>query len=335
MTQLHTAIRNGEVSKVADLISGKARPGFRLGYFRGIALVNSKNWDGDTPLHLVISKYSENPSDYQLILSYLLTANADKNITNFFGYNSLHLAAIKGLVRVVRLLLECGAAIDVLTCSKNRDSAVTITTALGYAALHGHDEVIEEIFKFNPRIEGLSGPNTITPLQAAAASGKISTVKLLLSKGANINSVSNLGAFSCRTPLWYAFDYGFKNNNDFTVAKFLLGSGADVNAGRYLYPCLGVMALNIKMRAKADELLSNIIIGMKHKEKIKCLITIDRALYIQYETNKIYVSNPARLFIETERADKPVRYVPNRDFTDLVAEKNVTHTECKSSLRLT
>ena len=67
-----------------------------------------------------------------------------------------------------------------------------------------------------------------TPLSAAAYFGHKEVVRLLISKGADVNTTVTSGDFKGETPLHNAAWQGHKE-----VAELLIAKGADVNAKRY------------------------------------------------------------------------------------------------------
>jgi len=325
MTELHFAIRERNIKKSLDLIFGRTwslRPA--ITFITRVSLIDTKDWNGDTPLHMVVSNYKKNHQACHTILEALLRAGANTEAINAEGCTPLHIAAANGLIEPVRLLLQAGAKVDTCVQKKYERYVETPTTALGYAAFNGHDDVIEELFKCEdkPEINGIIGSNTITPLQAAAASGKITTVQLLLDKGAKVNDIISFNIFSCRTPLWYAMDYGFKNYGDFSIAKLLLINEADPNAGRcpYVLEISAEMALDLKMRTKVDELLSEIIQEMDELDNIRASVTLDGGLNIQYGNIKLYISSHEMLHIIENDPLHTIRYKPTLDIRDLLPD---------------
>ena len=153
-------------------------------------------------------------------------------------------ACLTGRLEVVRLLLELGADLNVThqnplveACTFRRINVVKLLisyganvnardhnghTSLGVACGCGFDDVAEvlldhgaDMYLFIPQ-----GPNKLNPLIIACMNGNVSTVKLLLDRGADINYVCD-----GRTPLLTACQHG-----DIRVTRYLLKRGADANA---------------------------------------------------------------------------------------------------------
>lgn len=102
--------------------------------------------------------------------------NIDFERTNAAGENALMMAAYQGLLPIVKLLVE------------TYDVEVNKTgwTALHYAATNGYDDIVKYLLDHAAYIDAES-PNASTPLMMAAMGGHITTVKLLLDEGADMN----------------------------------------------------------------------------------------------------------------------------------------------------
>ncbi|MCO5398763.1 ankyrin repeat domain-containing protein [Ralstonia soli] len=96
--------------------------------------------------------------------------------TNAAGENALMMAAYQGLLPIVKLMVE------------TYDVEVNKTgwTALHYAATNGYDDIVKYLIDHAAYIDAES-PNATTPLMMAAMGGHITTVKLLLDEGADMN----------------------------------------------------------------------------------------------------------------------------------------------------
>ncbi len=102
--------------------------------------------------------------------------NLDFERTNAAGENALMMAAYQGLLPMVKLMVE------------TYDVEVNKTgwTALHYAATNGYDDIVKYLLDHAAYIDAES-PNATTPLMMATMSGHITTVKLLLDEGADMN----------------------------------------------------------------------------------------------------------------------------------------------------
>ena len=160
----------------------------------------------------------------------------------------LHHAALSGVRECAAALVEAGA----LQCAWNKDRRTPLNLAKGETRtyllglvdapvkasdgtlLHAaawkenRDAVVELLNRgASPNIANLFG---VTPLQAAAQSGHLEVVKLLVARGARVNPCRspfqhNDGLYSGDHPLAHAAIFGHKEVIDFLVAK-----GADPKA---------------------------------------------------------------------------------------------------------
>lgn len=102
--------------------------------------------------------------------------NIDFERTNATGENALMMAAYQGLLPMVKLMVE------------TYDVEVNKTgwTALHYAATNGYDDIVKYLLDHAAYIDAES-PNATTPLMMVVMGGHITTVKLLLDEGADMN----------------------------------------------------------------------------------------------------------------------------------------------------
>ena len=100
------------------------------------------------------------------------------------GVTALHVAAEKGHVEVVRLLLEAGAKQDAVDSNG--------ATALHRAAKRGHSEVVRLLLEAGADT-GRTNDVTVTALHLAARGGHLEVVRLLLETGAKQDVVDSNG----------------------------------------------------------------------------------------------------------------------------------------------
>lgn len=124
-----------------------------------------------------------------------------------FGTTVLHAAALRGLKKGVRLLLDAGANIDA-------EGGLALQTSI----LQGHEEIAEMLLKAGANVRCQRNP-----LLAAAARGLKEVVVRLIEAGLDVNMPSNQGTF--RVPLQAAAHAGHM-----AIVKLLLDAGANVNA---------------------------------------------------------------------------------------------------------
>ena len=126
--------------------------------------------------------------------------------------NALTLAASKGDIKDVRLILERGANFLNLPGAESR-------TALQWASKNGHGAVVQMLLDHGADVNlecALSG----TALHTASSQGHSAIVEILLCNGADVNAIN----LACETPLHLAADQGYH-----TITQLLLICGADVN----------------------------------------------------------------------------------------------------------
>lgn len=156
----------------------------------------------------------------------------------------LHLAADRGLVEIVGLLLERGAAtevvdgenitpLDLVAMSRfpNGDQSLTLLRAAGAResiftaiALGDEDRAIAMLDR-DPLLVSTRGPIWFTPLDLASRFGRERVVSRLLGMGAPVD-VANPAH---NTALWLACQSGEDDTRRIAVARRLLDAGADPN----------------------------------------------------------------------------------------------------------
>ena len=140
-------------------------------------------------------------------------------------FTPLMLAAQRGLQRSTKLLLERGADVN----AKSESSGNT-ATPLGTALNNGNEEVAALLIEHGADLnavglEGKVGEVTVsaTPLMLATMKGLQCSIKLLLERGADVDTKCEKSGYTV-TPLGMALDL------DEEVAALLIEHGADVNA---------------------------------------------------------------------------------------------------------
>ena len=127
-------------------------------------------------------------------------------------------AAKSGDLEAVKKQLKQGTAVDATT------DEIDAYTALGWAAYHGHRDVVEFLLEKGAKID-VQNHSGYTPLMAAAQTSHNKIVRVLLDKGANPNLATKNGD----TALIYASMFGSAE----TVSA-LLEKGADRKATNQL-----------------------------------------------------------------------------------------------------
>ena len=139
-------------------------------------------------------------------VSRLLEKGANPDLANRDGYTPLMIAAKDKNLNMAQVLIAAGAQLDI----RNRYGE----TAIMLASYHGLTELVRLFYIKDAEINH-SGWN---PLTYAAYGGHLDTLRLLLSGGANINSITDNGS----TALMMAV-----RGNHVDAVSLLLDQGAD------------------------------------------------------------------------------------------------------------
>ncbi|KAF0698896.1 hypothetical protein As57867_010456, partial [Aphanomyces stellatus] len=114
------------------------------------------------------------------------------------GLAPLHMAATKGKVDVLKLLLDRGALVD-MAAGENNDC----NTPLMMACRHGHHEAVKFLFDRGAKLS-MTNKNNNTPLLVALAASHQDVALYLL----DVNAAVNVRNTEGRTPLSYASELG-------------------------------------------------------------------------------------------------------------------------------
>uniref|UniRef100_A0A8C5EHP3 Inversin n=1 Tax=Gouania willdenowi TaxID=441366 RepID=A0A8C5EHP3_GOUWI len=193
------------------------------------SLLNWQDYEGRTPLHFAVADGNEAVVE-------VLTSYEGCNVTaydNLFR-TPLHWAALLGHAKIVHLLLERNTSGTVPSDSQGAtplhygaqsNNAETVgvflshpsvkdepdlegRTAFMWAAGKGSDDVICTMLALSPHIDiNMADKYGGTALHAASLSGHVSTVKLLLEKGAMVDPMDVMK----HTPLFRACEMGYRD----------------------------------------------------------------------------------------------------------------------------
>ncbi|XP_054637873.1 inversin isoform X2 [Dunckerocampus dactyliophorus] len=193
------------------------------------SLLNWQDYEGRTPLHFAVADGNEAVVE-------VLTSYEGCNVTaydNLFR-TPLHWAALLGHAKIVHLLLERNTSGTIPSDSQGAtplhygaqsNNAETVgvflshpsvkdepdlegRTAFMWAAGKGSDDVIRTMLDLTPHIDiNMADKYGGTALHAASLSGHVSTVKLLLEKGAMVDSLDVMK----HTPLFRACEMGHRD----------------------------------------------------------------------------------------------------------------------------
>ena len=143
----------------------------------------------------------------------LLNEGLDVNGMNEDGWSALMVAASKGSMEILKLLIENGAALDV----KNRQGG---QTALIFAAHWGHTEVVRYLIAKGANLN-VQMDDGWTALIDSISRGNLEVAKILIESGADTNVKSNTG--------WTALmAAAYENHPD--IVDLLIKGGADVKS---------------------------------------------------------------------------------------------------------
>ena len=171
---------------------------------------------------MIECKYIDFSTSYLIrSLYHILTFQANVNQTDERGRTPLQISALRGHVKVVRVLLShLNIEIDHRDCDKE--------TALWAACMYKYNnyKVIELLL--NPPHGNGANPNLAendgcTPLWIAASRGDTKCVEILIKYGADLNIADNSGV----TPLFVAVQ-----NGKTRIVDMLIAANADANISR-------------------------------------------------------------------------------------------------------
>ncbi|XP_056617944.1 B-cell lymphoma 3 protein [Triplophysa dalaica] len=184
-----------------------------------IAAATHQDEDGDTPLHIAVVK--ENGELVWWLIEIFRRAHRDLDIFNNLRQTPLHLAVITHQLNLVKALLDAGADPGAL----DRHGQ----TALHLCCEHGEANCLDVILRHylhnpSPHLE-IRNYEGLTPLHLAVQNRDKKLAKILLDRGAEINSGDNK---SGRSPLMHAVE-----NDCIDMVSLLIESRCDVNAQSY------------------------------------------------------------------------------------------------------
>jgi len=178
--------------------------------------------EGFTPLHLVAKNGKDNG-----LLQILLFHKANVHVSTKWGCTPLHLAVMFGTETIVKTLVDHNADVNAsfsLTLTgylcKIYGSVIRGETALHRSCYRSKTEIMRKLLDSKVIVLDAKDINGRTPLFLAIEGGREEMVRILISYGSNVNTMSNKG----QTPLGAAVKRG-----DLQIVTVLIESGANVN----------------------------------------------------------------------------------------------------------
>ncbi|XP_070984360.1 nuclear factor of kappa light polypeptide gene enhancer in B-cells inhibitor, alpha b [Oncorhynchus clarkii lewisi] len=162
--------------------------------------LNQYNHQRQTPLHLaVITEQAE-------IVERLLKAGCDPTLVDDSGNTALHIACRKGSLTCFSVLTQtqgCSTQLPAIMATPNYSGQ----NCLHLVSIHGFLSLVESLVDLGADIDAQEQCNGRSPLHLAVDLQNLDLVLLLVSKGANVNSLTYGG----HTP--YHLTYGRQNTS--------------------------------------------------------------------------------------------------------------------------
>ncbi|KAJ5364602.1 ankyrin repeat domain-containing protein 52 [Penicillium cataractarum] len=255
-TKLHHAVQAGDLGLVESLI-------------RNGANVNLKDEDGQTPLHYAAER------GFIECIEVLVKHDADLFVTDNSGFSPFLWAVVAG---------QEGATTGLLLMDADANSSSADgKSALAWAASLGWSSTAKLLVEHRASISVTRNKQQILPLEAAAASGNLPTVQLLLECGENPNYRDRDG--------WSAIHWAAEEGH-LEIVRLLLDAGANPNAvssyGTSPLHCAAngghVSIVSLLLLQRADPIKSTChgwtalhhAAFMGHSHVVQCLLEDDR-----------------------------------------------------------
>ena len=194
MTKLHHAVQAGDLGWCESLIQSGAS-------------VNSRDENGQTPLHYAAER------GFVECMEVLVKQGADLHAIDNSGFSPFLWAVVAGQEGAVTGLMFMEA--DANSCSADGKSALTWAASLGWSP------IAQMLVDHRASISDTRNTQQNLPLEEAAASGNLHTVRLLLECGEDPNLRDRDG--------WSAIHWAAEEGH-LEIVRLLLGAGANLNA---------------------------------------------------------------------------------------------------------
>jgi ankyrin repeat protein len=184
--------------------------------------VNAAEADGTTALHWAAR------ADHVEMVRMLLRAGADAKSSDRYGVTALHLAAVNGSAPIIKALVDAGADVNAVLPEGE--------TILMTAARTGRAEPLEILLNAGAKLDAVENWYGESALHWAAAENHADAVRLLASRGADVDRRSATQTYRRRsgqsilplgswTPLMYA-----ARENAIEAGRALASHGAQLDA---------------------------------------------------------------------------------------------------------
>mmetsp|Transcript_55 Transcript_55/g.92 ORF Transcript_55/g.92 Transcript_55/m.92 type:complete len:251 (-) Transcript_55:170-922(-) len=172
---IHLAAWKGDKAMVERFVQEKED----MGYPAMETLQARDGVTGDTPLHKAVE------NEQTALVQWLLEQGVMPNVKDTHGVTPLHVAAIKGYVSLVQLLLDSDNTVKKVT-DANGD------TAVHWACTKGHLEVLDLLLSRGAALD-VSNKQGWTALHRASYNGRPEVLERLLNAGASLHAVNQDG----------------------------------------------------------------------------------------------------------------------------------------------
>ncbi len=183
-----------------------------IGYYSSLSINYNDNFSLDAPFERLV--HAVESGDLKEVKSALKDGADPCGITG--TQNVLHVACERGNMDILRILLDYGADIDMISW-KWRD------TPLHRACVFGHIPIVAELIQRKANLNARSSNLWMTPMEDAISFGHFECCKLLMQAGVQINEINQYSGY---TPLMLACVKGHLE-----IVNFFLNAGADPNLG--------------------------------------------------------------------------------------------------------
>ncbi|KAK1260502.1 hypothetical protein QJS04_geneDACA019107 [Acorus gramineus] len=175
-TALHVAVMAGRDDFAKELC--RRRP----------MLLMKENKQGNTPLHCALKSSVHNESLFKYFMQALSQVTVRRLGANRDGESLLYLAADRGSLESVNLLLQRGEPTDFVGPNG--------WTALHAAVFRRHTEIAEELLQNDPKLNHKKDASGNTPLHYAAGYDDIEMVNLILNTDEDVGYLLNVDGHS-------------------------------------------------------------------------------------------------------------------------------------------